>query len=485
MDFFQGDTSVLQLIGKYAYYIYCKRELGTMYLHLMFSALLPIYAGSHSSLRCPPSAKAPTEDKDGVKIEVAPPVEGLQPSDAIVFPVLAGCVLGGLYYVIKWLEDPALLNKILGYYFSAIGTVGVGTLTGDSLNVFLSLAFPSILKYLRKRFVLRLYITRIVSLRHTFRLQSIIGLFIGILTIAGYNLLSRPWWLTNIIAWGFCYGTLQVMSPTTFWTGSLVLAGLFVYDITMVFFTPLMMTVATSLDVPIKLVFPGPGRGSMLGLGDVVLPGIMIGLALRFDLYLNYLWKGVEALDGKAVKPLYIEATGGWGSSFSKLDNGTSFKKVYFTASMVCHPSILLGASPAEETKSPQIGYIIGMIATLIVLNISKHGQPALLYLVPGVLIALWGTAFVRGDLARMWEYTEDGSLTGDNEKTKKDSEKKTDNEEKSTPEKNIVQNGDVKKATKIEKGKIEDGIDAQEIFHLSLSQPSKDKALSRPLGRP
>ena len=74
------------------------------------------------------------------------------------------------------------------------------------------------------------------------------------------------------------------MSPTTFWTGSLVLAGLFVYDIVMVFYTyvnlfntfvdtkssssPMMITVATKLEAPIKLVFPGPGRGSMLGLGD-------------------------------------------------------------------------------------------------------------------------------------------------------------------------------------------------------------------------
>jgi len=79
-----------------------------MYLHLILAALFPIYAGSHASLRCPPSAAAPTQDDDGEEIEVAPPVEGLQPSDAIVFPVLAGTVLAGLYYIIKWLEDPAV-----------------------------------------------------------------------------------------------------------------------------------------------------------------------------------------------------------------------------------------------------------------------------------------------------------------------------------------------------------------------------------------
>lgn len=79
-----------------------------MYIHLILAALLPIYAGSHASLRCPPSATPPTEDEDGEEIEVAPPVEGLQPYDAIVFPIMAGIVLAGLYYIIKWLEDPAV-----------------------------------------------------------------------------------------------------------------------------------------------------------------------------------------------------------------------------------------------------------------------------------------------------------------------------------------------------------------------------------------
>lgn len=185
-----------------------------------------------------------------------------------------------------------------------------------------------------------IYIHRLISVKQRIHYQSIIGLSFGILAILGYNLYARPWWLTNLIAWGFCYGTLQLMSPTTFWTGSLVLMGLFFYDITMVFYTPLMVTVATSLDVPIKLVFPGPGRGSMLGLGDVVLPGIMIAIALRFDLYLHYLRKPSSlGKDGKIITPAYVDATGAWGdllsTRISTLASGASFKKTYFTASMV------------------------------------------------------------------------------------------------------------------------------------------------------
>lgn len=52
---------------------------------------------------------------------------------------------------------------------------------------------------------------------------------------------------------------------------------------------PQMVKVATSLDVPIKLLWPKSmtfatdRRFTMLGLGDVVVPGIFISLALRYD----------------------------------------------------------------------------------------------------------------------------------------------------------------------------------------------------------
>lgn len=42
-------------------------------------------------------------------------------------------------------------------------------------------------------------------------------------------------------------------------SGALLLSGLFFYDIFWVFGTPVMVTVAKSLDAPIKLVFPRAG----------------------------------------------------------------------------------------------------------------------------------------------------------------------------------------------------------------------------------
>jgi len=49
-----------------------------------------------------------------------------------------------------------------------------------------------------------------------------------------------------------------------------------------------MVTVAKNIDAPIKLQFPRdlttvPPQYSILGLGDIVIPGIFVSLCLRFD----------------------------------------------------------------------------------------------------------------------------------------------------------------------------------------------------------
>jgi minor histocompatibility antigen H13 len=462
----EGDSPRLQLIGEWAHFAYTKREVVLMHLHLIVSALFPIYVGSHASLSRPPSAaraaKAKTGDEEDDEIVVEPVMEGLQPSDAILFPIVASGALAGLYYLIQWMNDPALLNKILGYYFSVLGLVGVSRLVTHGLNVATTFVFPSVWSsrgtiyvvdpllsqqltreakpakvqfhrkftdktnpfpgllsaiplpsfitkqfwalraLLKNHWIFRGYLHGVFNVKTKIRLNDVTGSIIGVFAIILYHTTGKEWWLTNVIGFGLCYGALQLISPTSFWIGSTVMAGLFIYDIVMVFYTPLMITVATAIDGPIKLVFPGPARGSMLGLGDVVLPGIVIALALRFDLYLHYLYKQKKSANSTAlVKAAYIDATGKWGERFwtkraktadeETTADGSRFPKVYFTASI--------------------IGYIVGMLATLAVLHIYSHGQPALLYLVPCVLTSLWGTALVRGELPLMWEYSEDGSM--------------------------------------------------------------------------
>ena len=455
------------------------KPLLPMYLHLILSALFPIYTGAHASLSRPSSAAKPTKDpKDRTDLEededdeeTVQKMEGLTPSDAVVFPITAGCVLAGLYFIIKT-YGADMINLIFGWYFALIGTYSVGKLINDGWGVMENFVFPNyyrdhgkVWKVVRSRkavpldeenndkaarqsplggrlgrlrlpkMLLRLlWTTREMSLEKfdvrcyaqglfDFRLRlmrrNVFSTILGIVAITYSLLIDRSWWLTNLQGFAVCYGALQLMSPTTFATGSLILTGLFFYDIWAVFFTPLMVTVAKNLDVPIKLVFPRPDEPSdvpgeppiktfsMLGLGDIVLPGIMIGLALRFDLYMFYLKKQKAIRRSKndsnqddvevVEKVPYTSVTGHWGDKL--LTKGAPLSTL---------PAHLKSSFPKTYFAAAMTGYIVGLLVTLVAMNLSQHAQPALLYLVPGVLVSLWGTGLVRGELKAMWKFTED-----------------------------------------------------------------------------
>ncbi|KAL5341502.1 signal peptide peptidase-domain-containing protein [Aspergillus crustosus] len=474
-----ADVSPLaELLGQALYQFTLIKPLLPTYGHVILSALFPLYIGAHASLSRPSSAsKPPRNDKDELEDEEeddeqqedGQKMEGLAPSDALVFPLTAGATLGSLYLVIKHMGAD-LLNKILGFYFSQMGIFFAMAFLKDATSVLRSFVFPR--KYTRRgrtwkprssdrffqivqntttaeavdvrksplpgllgsiplprsflkalwisrevlywRAKLRVHVHRVIHFECAFGTLDILSALVSLPTVAYFTFVSKPWWLTNFLGFSFCYGTLQLMSPSTFVTGSLILGSLFFYDIYFVYFTPLMVTVAKKLDVPIKLLFPRPPAPSeapdtvslaMLGLGDIIIPGMMVGLALRFDLYLYYKVKGAlrarsEGEDSAIVKPIYQSATGGWGERFWALSarptepeleppyrDARSFPKTYFKASLV--------------------GYTVGMITTLAVMQVFDHPQPALLYLVPGILISLWGTALVKGQVHEMWEFSD------------------------------------------------------------------------------
>lgn len=171
---------------------------------------------------------------------------------------------------------------------------------------------------------------------------------------------SRKFIFTDILGLSFSHNALSLLRIDSFKTGSILLSGLFFYDIWWVFgtevvccpcvdlmvlwrltFSNQMIRVATSLDAPIKLLWPKSlsvvsERGyTMLGLGDIVIPGTFIALALRYDLH-NYL-------------------------SASERTPETKFRKPYFYAGLVA--------------------YTLGLIATTVVMHVFRAAQPALLYL--------------------------------------------------------------------------------------------------------
>lgn len=473
-------AGILQAIGYHAVQV---QPLLPMNLHLIVSALFPIYVGAHASLSRPSAAAKPPKrkkiiesDDDEEDDDTEQKMEGMSPIDAIMLPLLAGCTLAGLYFIIKWLEDPATLNKILNWYFSVFGILALAKLITDVMGTITSVVFPSMytsegkiwrvdgkIKQARsssadpiirdsplpgrlstvplpkaaktllwtlrdipsKRLQFRFYIYGVARGKFKVGPQGLLAFALALTGQIYFNLVDKPWWLTNALGFSLAYNALQLLSPTTAWTGTLILGALFFYDIYFVFYTPLMVTVATKLDIPAKLLFPRPSGPtddpakqalSMLGLGDIVLPGMMIGFALRFDLYLFYLRKQIrrdvkdtandeKATDKSATKPAetfvmekdkWYPATSGWGERLwtsrralvtSNRYHGIIFPKAYFHATI--------------------IGYVAGMLVTLGIMQIFHHAQPALLYLVPGVLGAFWGTALANGDLKTLWAYSE------------------------------------------------------------------------------
>lgn len=75
---------------------------------------------------------------------------------------------------------------------------------------------------------------------------------------------------------------------------------------------------------------------------------------------------------------------------------------------------------PKSYFIATNIGYLIAIIATIVVMLVFDHGQPALLYLVPGCLLAVLGTAAIKGELKSMWEFDEEEFTTPSEEEQKK-----------------------------------------------------------------
>ncbi|RYP59145.1 hypothetical protein DL769_008652 [Monosporascus sp. CRB-8-3] len=544
---------------------------GLLYLEarIVFASLACIYIGSHAALRRPPSAK-PKRDKGKAKGQQKDEeddqfVQGLMPSDAILFPIMAGVVLVGLYYLITWLDDPDIINKILRTYFSFTSLAAMGKLFADSLHILTGFVFPTVwsardgrlyhidpvkrgqwytignsesqawnekkttpfpgpwsglnlsdarnrmLWEVRHLFVepwtVDFWIHGIVREKFPVKLNDIIGVVLAIGASLIYNSFKSTF-LSNVMGYAFSYVVIIMMSPTTFTTGSLVLFGLFFYDIYMVFYTPYMVTVATKLDVPIKLVFEGPTRASMLGLGDIVLPGIFIALCLRFDHYMYYyrrqklvpveLKTEEEAPSGQVVattretqrmvvKPDYVNPQGQWGDRFWSA-NGLlgSISLLSSEPETAATPALRASAFPKTYFRAAMAGYLVAMLVTLAMLLVFNHAQPALLYLVPGVVAAAWLTGAVRRELREMWAYTEDGSLDKEDvvvevdengEVVRRIEAKDGDGDAAKTEEgKNGEgRNGDKEKdaeKSKAEKKATKDGKASRAVVHFSIYPP-------------
>ena len=126
-------------------------------------------------------------------------------------------------------------------------------------------------------------------------------------------LITSHWLTNNIIGVFFCIYAIKNLFLGNFKIGMGLLAGLFVYDIFWVFGTDVMITVAKNIEGPIKLLFPkkpiieDSSDLSLLGLGDIVIPGIFVSLCMRFDFIQQYRKVKDQDLNEDQLRYLEIE----------------------------------------------------------------------------------------------------------------------------------------------------------------------------------
>merc|ERR1711870_81808 len=178
-------------------------------------------------------------------------------------------------------------------------------------------------------------------------------------------MMSKNWIINNVFGVSFCLVGIKMITLHGYKTGAIMLVGLFFYDVFWVFGSKsvfgsnVMVSVAKGVEAPIKLMFPrslgGCGKllHSMLGLGDIVVPGIFIAFLAKWD----------------AVK----------------MGEGKSDSFVYLNVTMVANT--------------------LSLITTVSIMLFFNAAQPALLYIVPYVLIASLVVAFSRGEFKELWNY--------------------------------------------------------------------------------
>uniref|UniRef100_A0A0C9QNB2 TSA: Wollemia nobilis Ref_Wollemi_Transcript_18749_1749 transcribed RNA sequence n=1 Tax=Wollemia nobilis TaxID=56998 RepID=A0A0C9QNB2_9CONI len=313
-------------------------------VNVVLTACLTVYIGCHRS------------------VKPAPPSETMSKEHAMRFPLIGSVVLFSLFLLFKFLSKD-LVNAILTCYFFVLGIIALS-----------ATLLPAIERFLPKQWnevPINWHLPYFRSVEIEFTKSQVVAAIPGTFFCTWYAL-KKHWLANNILGLAFCIQGIEMLSLGSFKTGAILLAGLFVYDIFWVFFTPVMVSVAKSFDAPIKLLFPTKDLArpySMLGLGDIVIPGIFVALALRFDV------------------------------SRGKGDR-------YF--------------------RSAFLGYSVGLIVTIIVMNWFQAAQPALLYIVPGVIGFLAVHCIWNGEVKPLLEFdeskTSDDSSSDDSSKQAKDS---------------------------------------------------------------
>jgi minor histocompatibility antigen H13 len=253
--------------------------------------------------------------------------------------------------------NPEWINYLLSAYFLILGFISLSKTFSPILSPYL----PGLANQKVTEFTIP--VSPFLSEKPVHVKATMVDVLAWVLSavVVGAYVNTKHWVLNNILGLSFSVQGVALFNLGNYKIGCILLGGLFLYDIFWVFGTDVMVTVAKSFDAPIKLLFPknifaDKYQFSMLGLGDIVIPGIFIALLLRYD---------------------YHRAKG-----------SPHFPKPYFNTTF--------------------LAYFLGLLTTIVVMHTFQAAQPALLYLVPFCVGFSFLRALAEGDLDGLMSYTEE-----------------------------------------------------------------------------
>ncbi|XP_033189775.1 minor histocompatibility antigen H13 isoform X2 [Bombus vosnesenskii] len=329
------------------------------YGSLIIMAILPIFFGSYRAVR------HHKEQQQQCKKSGEQP-DTMSRKEAAIFPFISSITLVGLYVLYK-IFAKEFVNQILAAYFFFLGILALCHLTSPLISSLVPAAIPKTQYHISFTKGEGDKSEHIIN--YKFNLHDIVCLICCSL-VGTWYLLKKHWIANNLFGIAFAINGVELLHVNNVPTGCILLCGLLFYDAFWVFGTDVMVTVARSFEVPIKLVFPQDilekgltaSNFAMLGLGDIVLPGIFIALLLRFD------------------------------NSLSRKTN------VYFYSTF--------------------FAYFMGLLATMLIMHLFNHAQPALLYLVPACLGTPVLLALAKGDLKALFSYEDHPVIPKQTEET-------------------------------------------------------------------
>ncbi|EIE25839.1 peptidase A22B, signal peptide peptidase [Coccomyxa subellipsoidea C-169] len=356
-------------------------------------------------------------------------------------PVAASVALFGGYLLIKFFPDLSL-QRFLNIYFWLIGSIAiVGNVApplrraaGELGECTIPLTFP-------EGWLLD---DDGNSIRETSIAPSDIAAVLLGLGVATVDLTCNhsSFTLNNLIACLIATDILQLLGLKSFKAAAVMLVGLAMYDIFWVFGSPkvigdnVMLAVATSdiLTGPTRLLFPrfsgslGEGSAfpfSLLGLGDVAVPGLLACLALRYDASraTDMRARALAAADalkdslasmqaGATDREIAHAAADAAEAAFDEVADAELAHRVSTQGGASASPFAVSDAVLHQRTYfvPTMLAYVGGLGIAFGVNAVTHLGQPALLYLVPATLSAIVVVGAFRGELMRVISFVDSPS---------------------------------------------------------------------------